>query len=403
MLSTKTTDEVLAQDAATLRPFAEPEVAQAMGRLIVSPIMEKIRQSYFPTRTPAELAQLGSEVVGWHSFQERFIAPAIDAILAQSSAGFTISGFERIRRDRKYVFVSNHRDIVCDPALFTYGLHRQGWESPLICLGDNLLVNSWIVDLVKMNRGVTVKRGLSPRELLRWSQVLSFLVRQSVAKNEASVWIAQREGRAKDGKDQTHPGILKMLALSGEGEILDLLGAIHLVPVAVSYEFDPCDALKARELYLTETQGSYQKEPGEDVKSMGLGIQGMKGRIHIEIGEELSGAVAFARQLGTRKEQLQHLARAIDQQIHTHYRNFPSAYIARDLLRGTHAGGTEGHYSSAELTGFEARLERQLSSIGYGVGGASSVQPDARVGIRRKILEMYSRSLASLDSPTQLA
>ncbi len=380
-----------ALDAQRLRPYSEPEVVEAMVRLTESPMMELVRQTCFPSRSAEQLGALGAGVRGWHDFQEHFIAPAIDSILAQSSDGFSISGFERIGPERRAVFVSNHRDIVCDAALFTFGLHRKGWESPFICLGDNLLVNPFVVDLVKMNRGVTVKRGLPPRELLRWSHALSWLVTNAVTdcgSEGASVWIAQREGRAKDGSDETHPGVLKMLALASDGAILDALDRLHLTPVAVSYEYDPCDALKARELYLTQAQGSYQKEPGEDVRSMALGIRGYKGRIHIEIGEEVSEAIAAARALGSRKEQLQLVASRLDQRISELYRRFPTAWIARDLLDGRERAAEQSDrfsYTAAERAKFEARMEKQLDSI-HAAG-------EVRSGIRLQILEMYARVL----------
>jgi 1-acyl-sn-glycerol-3-phosphate acyltransferase len=375
-------------DALELRPYSETEVQEAMRRLAAHPMMELVRRSYFPGLESAEIAALGAGVRGWHDFQERFIAPAIDSILAQSSDGFSISGFERIERDRRRVFVSNHRDIVCDPALFTYGLHRKGWDSPMICLGDNLLVNPFIVDLVKMNRGITVKRGLPPRELLRWSHALSRLVNDAVRKDEASVWIAQREGRAKDGNDATHPGVIKMLALGGPGDVLEALDALRFTPVAVSYEYDPCDALKARELHLTETEGEYRKAPGEDVKSMALGIRGYKGRIHIEIGRPIARQDLGEAASLSRKEQLQAIAAEIDRQVRADYRLWPTNFIARDLRQGSQEGLRDGRYTEAERDKFVARLSKQLDSV-------APRSEAEREGIRSRLLAMYARALGA--------
>ncbi len=357
-----------------------------MTRVLDSPMAETMQRLYFPAVPMKELRGLGARVDGWFSFQKYFIKPAMDLLVSTSSDGFSISGFERIKKDRRYVFISNHRDIVCDPALFTYGLHRSGWESPFICLGDNLLVNPWIVDLVKMNRGVTVKRSLSARELLLWSKELSSVINQAVRGNEASVWIAQREGRAKDGVDETNPGVLKMLALSQDGEILDALDGLHLAPVAVSYEYDPCDALKARELHELETNGTYVKSPGEDVRSMAKGIRDPKGRIHIEIGAEIDDVVRDARALPSRKEQLQFVATALDRRMRELYRVWPTARVAAAWLEQGRAPQSSGAgYTAAEAGRFAAWVERQLDEAGAG--------GEARDAIRRKMLEMYARPL----------
>jgi hypothetical protein len=383
-------------DARSLRPYADSEVPAAMARVLQGPLFDQVRRGYFPQATTAQLAALGARVQGWRDFQKLFIKPAIDQLIARSSDGFSISGLARLDRARRYVFVSNHRDIVCDPALFTYGLHVEGWDSPFVCLGDNLLVNSWIVDLVKMNRGVTVKRGLTARELLRWSKALSRVVQDAVGAGEASVWIAQREGRAKDGVDETHPGVIKMLALASEAELLDSLEALHLVPVAISYEYDPCDVLKARELAIIEREGAYRKAPGEDVRSMAKGIGEAKGRIHVEVGAELADDVRAARGRPSRKEQLQAVASAMDREIRALYRLWPTAYIARDWLRGgVPPQGAGDGYVEPEARRFRERLASSLASSLAGSGGEPAVEPELRAAVERKVLEMYARPLIS--------
>ena len=318
-------------------------------------------------------------------FQKQFIAPAIDAMLAKASTGFSIAGFENLSRDSHYTFVSNHRDITCDPALFTYGMVREGWGSPLICLGDNLLSAPWIVDLVKINRGVTVKRGLSPRELLHWSQVLSVVLSGAVRSNKKSVWIAQREGRAKDGDDRTNTGILKMLTLSPSEKtesFLDKARALRIVPLTVSYEYDPCDALKARELH------AGAKRPGEDELSMWFGISGQKGRIHIQIGREITEELADAERLQSRKEQVDRLAVGIDRQLHASYRLWPSNYVSFDLLEG----GSSHHarYTTQERSAFIERMEKQLDRL--------KEAPESRDAIRLRLLTMYANPVRNAES-----
>jgi hypothetical protein len=372
-------------DLQEINHLPDEDVPAALERLLQSPISEIVRANYFPSLTVEEFRAKIRRLPSSAEFQKQVVAPAIDAMLARTSDGFSVSGFERNPKWARYVYISNHRDILCDPALFTYAMVRNGWDAPLICLGDNLLVAPWITDLIKVNRGVTVKRNLSQRELLRWSHALSELLSRAVTRKQASVWIAQREGRAKDGNDQTHPGVIKMLSLASaapgsDDSLIGRIEGLHFVPLAVSYEYDPNDSFKALELHLSSQPEGYQKKPGEDVRSMAMGIQGEKGRIHIEIGTEIIEAIHRARALESRKEQVNLIAGEIDRQIHLHYKLWPSNYIAYDLLREQQRSGL---YTDAEKRDFRERMESQLKLI-----------PDLGHGmeaVRQWFLQMYAR------------
>jgi 1-acyl-sn-glycerol-3-phosphate acyltransferase len=315
-------------------------------------------------------------------FQAQFISRAVQALAGTSSSGWSLGGLERTLPGKRYLYVSNHRDILCDPAIFCTLLYLNGRRTPKICLGDNLLTQPLVIDLVKVNKGVTVKRSGERRELFRASQVLSAYIQREIERGVDSVWIAQREGRSKDGDDRTQAAILKMLALAGTGSFVDTLSALAIVPLAVSYEYDPCDARKARELHLARTQGFYEKAPDEDIVSMGLGLTGFKGGIHFEIGAEIDATVMErARAIPSRSGQADEVAAEIDRQIRANYRRWPSNYIARDLLEGNDA--MRAHYTDDKRHEFITRLAAQLDSL--------ALTGDTRDSVRRLILESYMR------------
>jgi hypothetical protein len=344
-----------------IAPYDPEEFLEAIDRLAQSPLLPKLTQTYFRNVSTDSFSSLLRSIKDVYSFQKEVISTTINSALEQSSHGLTISGLESLSRDKCYLFISNHRDIICDPALLTNSLFLAGFPTPKICLGDNLLTNPIVIDLVKMNKGVTVKRNLSTRELFKWSQVLSLFIRRQIEENIDSVWIAQREGRAKDGNDLTHPGVVKMLTLTSDLSFAQQIKAFGIVPVAVSYEFDPCDYLKAKELYLTDKNGSYQKAPHEDTLSILTGIRGHKGRIHIAVGKQIPHSLIDQTATLPKRDQVRVIVEAIDQQIHQNYRNWPSNYIAYDLLN--HSNDKKNHYTEEEKLFFLSRMKTQLDLL----------------------------------------
>lgn len=376
-----------------ISPYEGQAFHDGLGRLLDHRAVPSFVRRCFPMLDFAAVAKRVRAVRDVDDFQNQFISKAVQALAgSSSSSGWSVGGLDRMPPDRRYLFVSNHRDILCDPAVFCTLLNLSGRRTPKICFGDNLLSEPLITDLVKVNKGVTVKRTGPRRALFRASQVLSHYLQREIRQGVDSVWIAQREGRAKDGNDRTQVGILKMLALAGERGFVDTLAALAIVPLAVSYEYDPCDALKARELHLTDAHGSYAKAPDEDVAAMGLGLTGFKGRIHFEIGLELDRA-AFerARALPTRAEQAHQIAGEIDLQIRANYRRWPSNHIACDLLDDR--DDQRAHYTESQREGFVVRLGRQLDSL--------ELSGDTRARVRHLILEAYRRPL--LDGDANLA
>jgi 1-acyl-sn-glycerol-3-phosphate acyltransferase len=365
-----------------IAPYEGEAFHAGLHRLLGHPAFPGLVKRCFPGLEFGAFAQRVRSLVDVDDFQTQFVGRAVQELAGRSSSGWSLGGLWRTVPERRYVYVSNHRDILCDPAIFCTLLDLHGRRTPKICLGDNLLTGPLITDLVKVNKGVTVKRSGERRELFRASQVLSAYIQREIEQGVDSVWIAQREGRSKDGNDRTQAAILKMLALAGKGTFVDSLSALAIVPLAVSYEYDPCDALKARELHLASVQGFYEKASDEDVASMATGLTGFKGSIHFEIGTEIDAEVlARARTLPSRTSQAAEIAGSIDAQIRANYRCWPSNYVARDLLEGGDA--MRAHYTDEKRDEFVARLATQLDSL--------RLTGETREIVRRLILESYTR------------
>lgn len=275
----------------------------------------------------------------------------MDQMIDETTAGFSVSGLEHLDPQRAHLFVSNHRDIAMDPAFTNYALHRAGHDTLRIAIGDNLLNEQWVADLMRLNKSFIVQRKLSgPRELLAASKLLSQYIRHSIQEDAAPVWIAQREGRAKDGVDKTEPAIIKMLSLSRdkrEEPFAEHIASLRIVPVSISYELDPCDGMKARELEQRSSGGAYKKGDQEDVASIGQGIAGDKGQVHVHFGTPL----------GAEFETPEAVASAIDAQVIRGYRLSGTNLWAYRRLYGEPSLGslsiTEGSCSEAD---FDARI-----------------------------------------------
>jgi len=322
-----------------------PRAAGVLG-FVVRPLVRMVLRHQF-----GKVAN----VLDFQIIVERYVA----RMIASTTTQFTVSGLENLDRSQPYLFVSNHRDITLDPALVNYSLHHAGHDTVRIAIGDNLLTKDYASDLMRLNKTFIVKRSAKgPRELLASLRKLSAYIRQSITVDRHSVWIAQREGRAKNGIDQTEPAILKMFALSAPKGTSVGAGLLELkmVPVSISYEYDPCDLMKARELYIVATAGSYQKGPQEDIASIAAGITGTKGDVHL----------AFGRPLTILPDSVDEVATMFDREIVTNYVLHPSNYFAFHALYGEYPRGVYGakcvQFDASALEShrveFAARLEQ---------------------------------------------
>jgi hypothetical protein len=250
-----------------------------------------------------------------------------------TTSGLTFSNMDRLERDVPYLFLSNHRDIILDSALLNVSLLEKGYQTTQIAIGNNLLTNSLIYDLIRINKNFIVHRNANPKEMLMYSKRLSNYIRKTINEDKISIWLAHKGGRAKDGDDRTSSGLLKMLTLSDRTSLKEGLGSLRIVPMSVSYEYDPCDLIKANELLSIRLGGSYEKKSGEDFHSMLKGVTGHKGHVNIAVGNVLEKEYDEVAHL-SKNDQIKELALIIDTRMHKLYKLWPTNYVAYDLLHG---------------------------------------------------------------------
>lgn len=317
-----------------IRPYLDDEIRPVLNELIKNPeFLTTIAQFYFPRLTrmmpnamrfAAEL-KLKGQLKGVYniSSMQDVIAQYMDKMIEDTTTALTHSGLENLQEGRNYLFISNHRDIVMDPAFVNYVLYHANHETLQIAIGDNLLKKPFVSDLMRLNKSFIVQRSLKGRELLTSLKLMSEYIHHSVA-NGQNVWIAQSEGRAKDGIDKTDPTLLKMLAMGNrEVSLGKSLKNLHIIPVSISYEYDPCDVLKAQELYQIEKTGSFEKDESTDINSIVTGMVGFKGAVH----------VAFGREFNIADDEPDHIAADIDVQILGNYALSDSNYLAISRLK----------------------------------------------------------------------
>lgn len=343
-----------------IRPFYDAEVNEAIRSALHHPMMKALMNFTFPD---VEDEAWKSQLLRTHSirdFQINFIYQSVLKVLEKSSDGITTSGFENLKKNTSYLFISNHRDILLDTSLLNASLYDHGLVMTASAIGDNLVKKQFLHTLSRLNRNFLVQRSLSPRELLQSSKLMSEYVCQLLRRENRSVWIAQREGRTKDGNDQTQQGVLKMLAMgSDEDHVLTYFRKIKIVPVSISYEYDPTDALKIPQLMAAARQEIYVKEKNEDFVTLMSGIMGQKKRIHIHIGTVLDKELeVIESECDAPNKQIQAVAQAIDDQILSTYKLWPTNYIAYDMLYKTHKYAS--CYSESEKMLFERRLELRI-------------------------------------------
>ncbi|QKJ62279.1 1-acyl-sn-glycerol-3-phosphate acyltransferase [Flavobacterium sp. M31R6] len=343
-----------------IRSFYDSEINEGIIKVIDHPMMKALMNFCFPGVEDEIWKEQLRKTHSIRDFQCNFIYYGVQQVLEKSSEGLTTSGFEKLEKNTAYLFISNHRDIVLDTTLLNSSLFEHGLDMTSSAIGDNLVKKSFLKTLAKLNRNFLVLRGLSPRELLVSSKLLSEYMAQLLLHENRSVWIAQREGRTKDGNDETNPGVLKMIAMgSDEPNIMDYFKKIKIVPVSISYEYDPTDALKMPQLLAEANNEIYKKEKNEDFKTLLSGIIGQKKRIHIHIGDVLDTEIdEIIKNVDTTNKQVQALAQVIDDSILSNYKLWTTNFIAYDILN---CSNRFSHlYTENEKLLFERRLEMRI-------------------------------------------
>lgn len=343
-----------------IRPFYDDEVPAAIERLLTEPAFHSALRYVFPDKRPDEVIAKLKQIRTVNEFQSGIIAAAVRSIQISTTRGIRHEGLEQLDRSEAYLFISNHRDIVLDAAFLNYLLHTEGFPTTRIAIGNNLLHKKWISDLVRLNKNFIVHRDFPARQAYEFSLRLSNYIKHSIEVDHSSIWIAQKEGRTKDGLDKTHAGLLKMFGMAWEEEHSIAYEKLNILPVSISYEFEPCAGMKAFEMFSRSIRGNYEKQPGEDLQSMKNGIAHKKGRVVYSFGKPLnSDELNMIFNDTNKNDALKKLAILIDDKIHVNYHLFPFHFLAYDLLNKTNKFNS--NYSEVDIELFETHIDEQLA------------------------------------------
>ncbi len=349
------------EDFKEIRPYFDEEINPALKRITAVPAIKYILSFLFPDRPVDEIIAELNTMQSIYEFQIKCMYHVVYSILHQTSDGLTHDGFKELDPSIPYLFISNHRDIMLDSAILQVLLHDNGFPTSEITFGDNLMSDQFVTDLGKINRMFTVYRGGNKKEFLQNSLLLSSYIRYTIETKKHSIWIAQRNGRTKDGLDKTEPALLKMLNMSGKkNDIISNFSSLNIVPMSVSYEYEPCCASKTNELFISSTS-EYIKQPNEDLQSIISGITEYKGKIHISLGKPLNVMLDDLHSIHGNNDKVNAMAEWIDHQIFKCYKLFPTNYIACDLLENNSVYAQ--HYSADEKTKFNTYINKELSKL----------------------------------------
>ncbi|MFP2996976.1 1-acyl-sn-glycerol-3-phosphate acyltransferase [Spongiivirga sp. MCCC 1A20706] len=347
------------QDFDAIRPFHDHEVQAVLQQSVQHPMVKALLNFTFPDKEEHEIKAILDNCRSIQDFQSKVIYHSVQNVLARSCEAFTTSGFDKLDSDQPYLYISNHRDIILDTSLLNVALYDHDLIMTASAIGSNLVHKPFLMALSKLNRNFMIMRNLAPREMLKSSQLVSDYIKHLLLEDNRSVWIAQREGRTKDGDDQTQQGVLKMISMAAEGDSFEYFKKIKIVPVAISYEYDPTDILKIPELLAKKNQIEYIKTNNEDFNSILQGAAGNKKRIHIAAGKPLNNELTdIQKNEHPLNKKLTDLKDCIDASIYKNYKLWPSNYIAYDLLNKTNK--YEKMYNEKEKRQFDRRVERRV-------------------------------------------
>ena len=368
-----------------IRSYNPEEVPAVMQRLCEEKPFMKVVSTLFPLMPKEQLRHKLLSFRNSDDLQKEMVYPFLQYLEANMTTGIKLTGLENIENNKKYLYISNHRDIILDSALLCSKLIENGMETVEIAVGDNLLVFPWIEKLVRVNKSFIVQRGLSTRQVMESSKRLSAYIRHVLYEKKNSVWIAQREGRAKDSDDRTQTSLLKMFNLAGKtNDLIENLKELNICPVSISYEFDPCDFLKAKEFQQKRDNPEHKKSPEDDLINMQTGVMGYKGKVVYHISGCINGELdAIAHETPNRNEQIERAAHLIDYHIHRNFSITAENKIAYDEIHGDKDFAKD--YSTEEKTTFEEYLDKQIRKI--------DLENKDRDFLRYKMLEMYANPL----------
>lgn len=373
------------QNFDDIRPFHDEEVPVVLERLLNEPSFESVASKAIPFIKYDELKKSLLNVKSKSEFQHSIMLKILDYIELTTTKGVKTEGLDQLDPAQEYLFISNHRDIVLDSALLSAELAKAGRKTCEIAIGDNLLIFPWIVDLVRLNKNFIVRRGVGVRQMLAASRQLSSYIHYARTEKHESIWIAQREGRAKDSNDRTQEALIKMLNLGGESEsIIENIKALNISPLSITYEYDPCDYLKAKEFQLKRDNDDYKKPESEDLLNMQTGIMGQKGHVFFHAAPSINAELDTLPDNLDKADTISAIASIIDDAIHRHYHIFPHNYVALDYVNKARSYEVI-RYTEDERNAFSAYVDGQISKI--------DIPGKDEKYLRDRIMEMYANPL----------
>ena len=373
---------------SAIRPYKDEELPYAVNRILMNQgFIHSLANFITDASLPATVKRI-RKIKTCREMQEEIFAPMIRTFVQRSVDELTYGGFENLDKNKSYLFIANHRDILLDSALMQLYLINNGLPTTRSAMGDNLLSAPIYTDIAKISNMFTVIRANTPRTMLINSTLMSEYIRHSICKEKISVWIAQRNGRTKDGLDKTQQGVLKMLYSSNKENVFHSLKQLNIVPVTVSYEVEPCDRMKARELILTKLNKIYIKEHNEDYRSITTGIFTYKGKVHLQFGEPIDTFFDDKLVFGSTNEQFQYITNLIDQQMYKNYKLFPNNFIAFDIRNNDNR--FQGKYTEGEKREFMKHINRQ-----------ANIEDVSFVKMKKTLIDIYANPVASFLSLSQ--
>ncbi len=369
----------------SISPYTDAEAAEALSKLAEFPLLSHVSQQFFPEESPEFLKSILKQIKTIDEFQVLVMQKFVRWVIEHTARNFSYDGISNIDPQKKFLALSNHRDIILDPAITQLVLYRNGIQMTEIAVGDNLITNETIEWLIRSNRMIKVVRGISARELYLSSQLLSKYIRLNITEQRSSIWLAQRQGRTKNGYDITEQGLLKMLDMSGKADFKTNFEELNIIPMSISYEIEPCDILKARELVISRKR-KYVKAEGEDFNSIVTGIMQQKGDIHLNIGKPLTSEEIEQASLCDKNDRYQLIRHAVDFRVIEGYKLFKNNYIAYDIAN--HSFKYSHMYEKADLEQFVSYMEHQLDTV----------EPEVnREDLRRIFIDIYANPVVTKE------
>ena len=370
---------------SSISPYTDAEAAEALNKLADYPVVDIASQHFFPEESPDFLKNILKSIKTIDEFQVLVMQKLVRWVIDHTSRNFSYDGISNIDPSKKFLALSNHRDIMLDPAITQLVLYSNGIPMTEIAVGDNLITNKTIEWLIRSNRMIKVVRGISARELYLSSQLLSKYIRLNITEQRSSIWLAQRQGRTKNGYDVTEQGLLKMLDMSGTADFQTNFEELNIIPMSISYEYEPCDILKARETVISRKH-KYVKAEGEDLNSIMVGIMQQKGNIHLNIGKPLTAEEIADAAMCDKNDRYQKIRHAVDLRVIEGYKLWKNNYVAYDIAN--HSFKYSDQYDQADVEKFVSYMEHQLDTV----------EPEInREDLRRIFIDIYANPVVTKE------